>query len=66
MSADAPRSEEPLSLSQELRIDAVCRSFEAAWQAAAEGGTRAEARHRACGQAGAVAMLAPARLRERA
>jgi serine/threonine protein kinase len=33
-------AEESLPLSAELRIDAVCRSFEAAWQAAAAGGTR--------------------------
>jgi hypothetical protein len=31
--------EESWPLSLELRIDAVCRSFEAAWKAAAAGGT---------------------------
>jgi serine/threonine-protein kinase len=32
--------EESLPLSRELRVDAVCRSFEAAWQAADGGGVR--------------------------
>jgi WD40 repeat protein len=32
--------EESLPLSQELRIDAVCRTFEAAWKAVDTGGTR--------------------------
>jgi WD40 repeat protein/serine/threonine protein kinase len=33
-------SEDSLSLSVELRIDAVCRRFEAAWKAAGAGGSR--------------------------
>jgi hypothetical protein len=40
MSAESPLSEESLPLSQELRIDAVCRAFEAAWQAAGDGAPR--------------------------
>jgi tetratricopeptide (TPR) repeat protein len=33
-------AEEAVPLSVELRVDAACRTFEAAWQAAGDGGTR--------------------------
>jgi serine/threonine-protein kinase len=40
MGDESGRHDESLPLSLELRIDAVCRSFEAAWKAAGSGGTR--------------------------
>jgi hypothetical protein len=40
MGDESAAPEESLPLSVEQRIDPVCRSFEAAWQAAAEGSTR--------------------------